>query len=211
MKCFVMKWKVLLTAHGLHDKLINQISHLQKNGSGLMDLILRRQNHLCVPISPTSSGRFSCQSPPWEYSPCPGENDDSKGWEAQPMRHLSLHLALDWVRLWILSAWTSTAFLLTLCCLLSPDKQKESLIHEDNSRVTDLKCASDQNQNQFYSVKQSLVHTELQTVSTFLKELLARWDYKAVELMFISRWEWVHLYDTDIFVTHSDTAHLIKK
>ncbi|KAF4794561.1 hypothetical protein TURU_100779 [Turdus rufiventris] len=54
------------------------------------------------------------------------------------------------------------------------DKQKESLIHEDNSRVTDLKCASDQNQNQFYSGKQSLVHTELQTVSTFLKELLAR-------------------------------------
>lgn len=179
--------------------------------SWISEHILRRKNHLCVPVSPTSSGEVFLPEPSLGVFPLP-----RRKWWLQGLRSTAHEASLTSFGFGLGQAldpecMNQHSLSLNLVLPVIPRQTEGVTDTEDNSRATDLKRASDQNQNQFYSGKQSLVYTELQTVSTFLKELLARWDYKAVELMFISQWEWVHLYGTDIFVTHSDTVHLIKK
>lgn len=148
-------------------------------GSWISEQILRRQNHLCVPDSSTPSGEV-CPARALPGSIPPAQE---KMMTPRPVKSSSTgisHFIWLWTRLGSAS-WLSepdTAFLLTFSCLLSSDKQEESLIHEDNQSHCSERV-SDQNSNQFYSGKQNLVHTEFQTVSTFLKGLLTRWGYGA--------------------------------
>lgn len=107
--------------------------------SWISEHILRRQNHLCVPAFSTSSGEV-CPARALHGSIPPAQEKIMTLRAVKNSLWGISHFIWLWTRLGF-GSWLcepDTAFLVTFSCLLSTDKQKELLIHEDNSRVTGL-------------------------------------------------------------------------